>query len=158
MRAKAYLLAATAAFAATSCASGLKRIAPPGIVKYEDRAKGQPVSPAIEARIETYQKEEAGGFPILGEQPSLAPAGIAAPERAAMEQALLAERDRVNEAVAADRLLAAAERGETLEGARDALGEAIVEDLSAARRERAPAEKNKNKKKKKKNKKKPVEE
>ena len=111
MRAKAYLLAATAAFAATSCASGLKRIAPPGIVKYEDRAKGQPVSPAIEARIETYQKEEAGGFPILGEQPSLAPAGIAAPERAAMEQALLAERDRVNEAVAADRLLAARANG-----------------------------------------------
>ncbi len=135
MRAKAsYLLIAL--LAAAGCANGLKRIAPPGIVKYEDRAKGQPVNPAIEARIEAFQKESAGGFPILGEQPSIAPEGVAAPERAAMEAALLEARDQLNDAIAHDRTLADAERTEALEEDRDALGAAVKKDDEAARRER----------------------
>lgn len=135
MRAKAsYFLIAL--LAAGGCANGLKRIAPPGIVKYEDRAKGQPASPEIEARIEEYNKEDAGGFPRIGEQPSKAPDGIAAPERAAMEAALLQSRDELNEAIAIDRALADAERLEGLEESRDALGAAVLKDDAAARRER----------------------
>lgn len=135
MRAKAsYLLVAL--LAAAGCANGLERIAPPGIVKYEDRAKGQPVNPAIEARIEAYEREEAGGFPNLGEQPSITPEGIAAPERAAMEGALLEARDALNAAIAQDRSLAEAERTEPLEESRDALGAAVEKDDAAARRER----------------------
>ncbi|MCB2097764.1 MAG: hypothetical protein AB7F91_15710 [Parvularculaceae bacterium] len=126
-----------AILAAGGCAGGLKRIAPPGIVKYEDRAKGQPVSPAIEARIDAYQTEEAGGFPKLGEQPSIVPDGIASPERAAMQETLLGARDALNAAVEVDRAAALAERGaEEIETRRDALGAAVKKDDAAARRER----------------------
>ncbi|MCB2113209.1 MAG: hypothetical protein R3C42_03125 [Parvularculaceae bacterium] len=135
MRAKvSYFLIAL--LASAGCANGLKRIAPPGIVKYEDRAKGEPVSPEIEARIETHNRERAGGFPTLGEQPGRAPDGIAAPERAAMEASLLQARDELNEAISNDRRLADAERLESLEESRDALGSAVLKDDAAARRER----------------------
>ena len=135
MTGKAYLLA-IAALAAAGCSGGLKRFAPPGIVKYEELAKDQPVNPAIAARIEDYQDERAGGFPNLSEQPQKTPEGIAAPERGAMEAALIAERDALNDAINADKELAAAERDASIEAARDALEEAIAKDDALARRER----------------------
>lgn len=135
MTGKAYLLA-IAMLAAAGCSGGLKRFAPPGIVKYEELAKGQPVNPAIAARIEAYQDESAGGFPNLSEQPQKTPEGIAAPERSAMEAALLAERDALNEAIEADKQLAAAERDASIETAREALEEALARDDALARRER----------------------
>jgi hypothetical protein len=139
MGAKAYILV-LAAFAATGCAGGLKRLAPPGIVKYEDRAKGQAVNPAIEARIAERRAEgEEGGFPNLSEEPSKIPEGIAKPERTAMESDLLDMRDQLNEAVALDRAAAEQERTERLEDARDALGNAVLKDDAAARRERGLA-------------------
>ncbi len=135
MGAKAYILL-LAAFAAPGCAGGLKRLAPPGIVKYEERAKGQAVNPVIEARIAEYRKDGEGGFPVLSQQPSKTPEGIAEPERAVMQTDLLMLRDRLNDAVAFDRIAAEQERAAPLEDARDALGQAVLKDTAAARRER----------------------
>jgi hypothetical protein len=135
MGAKAYLLVC-AALASAGCGGGLQRFAPPGIVKYEDLAKDQPVSPAIAERIDASRAETDGGFPKLSEQPVVVPEGIAKPERAAMENALLAERDALAAAIVADKALAAAEREGGLVEARDALSEAIARDDVAARRER----------------------
>jgi hypothetical protein len=132
---KASLLA-LAALAAAGCSGGLKRFAPPGIVKYEELAKDQPVNAAIAARIEQYRNQSAGGFPNLSEQPQKTPEGIAAPERSAMEAALIAERDALNDAIDADKELAAAEREASIEAARDALEEALARDDALARRER----------------------
>jgi hypothetical protein len=133
--AKAYILM-IAALAASGCSGGFKRFAPPGIVKYEDLAKGQPASQAITERIEVRKAEPGGGFPKLSEQPTKLPEGIAKPERDAMIKDLLLQRDALNAAMTQDRELANAERLEALEGDRDALSEAVERDDAAARRER----------------------
>lgn len=135
MGAKAYLVVILA-LAATGCSGGLKRFAPPGIVKYEDLAKDQPPNPVIVERIEAQKAEPGGGFPALSEQPTKLPEGIAKPERDAMVADLLAQRDIVNAAVASDRELAATERADSLETMRDELSGAVAEDDAAARRER----------------------
>ncbi|MDZ7627550.1 MAG: hypothetical protein U5J99_03970 [Parvularculaceae bacterium] len=124
-----------AALAITGCSGGLKRFAPPGFVKYEDRAKGIPVTPAIAARIEA-QSGTGGGFPKLSDQPASAPAAIALQERAALGDALDAQRSDLLQSVEADRATAAAERLDAIEPQRDALGEALREDDAAARAER----------------------
>jgi hypothetical protein len=130
-------LVVIAVLAAAGCAGGLERFAPPGFVKYEDRAKGLPVSPAIADRIEAQSGTDAG-FPNLSEQPIAAPAGIAAPERVALGNELDAARDALLQAVEADKAAAAAERADSIEPARDALDEALLNDNAAARAERAP--------------------
>ena len=136
MGAKVYILA-IAAIAAAGCSSGsLKRFAPPGVVKYEDRAKGQAPSPVIVERIEAQKDLPGGGFPNLSEQPTKLPEGIAKPERDAMTADLLAQRDALNAAMTEDRALAEAERLHALEGDRAALSEAVAKDDAAARRER----------------------
>lgn len=118
------------------CSGGLKRFAPPGFVKYEDRAKGQPVAPSIAARIEEAQATSGGEFPALSEQPSGTPAGIAAPERAALGGDLDAAREALLEAVDVDRAAAAVERENSIEPERAALDEALRKDDAAARKER----------------------
>ena len=50
MGAKSYLLLC-AALASAGCSGGLQRFAPPGIIKYEDLEKDQPVSPVIAGLI-----------------------------------------------------------------------------------------------------------
>lgn len=135
MGAKTYILAAVA-IAAPACSDGLKRFAPPGIVKYEELEKGEPPNPAIVQRINAHEEAPGGGFPNLAEQPSTLPEGIAGPERAAMEASLIAERDALNVAIAAERAAAASERERPLETERDALSEALAKDDAAARRER----------------------
>lgn len=134
MGAKASLVL-IAVVAAAGCSGGLKRFAPPGFVKYEDRAKGQPVSPEIAARIEA-QAGGGGGFPNLSQQPSLIPAGIAAPERDALGRELAAAGAALDASVKADRAAAAAERQGSIEPQRDALEEEIRKDDAAARKER----------------------
>jgi len=133
--AKVYILAIAAL--ATGCSSGaIKRFAPPGIVKYEDRAKGEPTNPAIVERIEAQKDLPGGGFPKLSEQPTKLPEGIAKPERDAMTADLLEQRDALNAAMTEDRALADAERLHLLEEDRAALSEAVAKDDAAARRER----------------------
>lgn len=122
--------------ALAGCSGGLKRFAPPGFVKYEDRAKGQPVAPAIAARIEAAEGERTGGFPDLSAQPNAAPAGIAGPERMALGDELEAARIDLIEAVEGDRAAAASERTAAIEPQRDALEEALLKDDAAARKER----------------------
>ncbi len=138
MGAKLYLLG-LAVLCLAGCSGGLQRFAPPGIVKYEDLAKDQPVNPAIAERIETHKAADQDGFPILAEQPTKTPDGIAKPERSAMEAVLLGQRDQLNAAVDADRALAAAERETGLIEVRDDLSEAVAKDDAAARRERGLA-------------------
>lgn len=128
-----------AALAATGCAGGLKRFAPPGLVKYEELANDEPINPAIAERVKEHKKQPGGGFPNLSEQPTELPEGIAKPERDAMLGELLVQRDLLNAAAAEDRAEAAAERDGSLGEARDALGEAIESDDAAARRERGLA-------------------
>lgn len=135
MGAKAVILV-LAAVASTGCSGGLKRFAPPGFVKYEDRAKGQPVAAPIAARIEEAEATADGDFPNLSEQPAAAPSGIAAPERTALGDELDAARKDLLDAVEADRASASAERTESIEPKREALGEALQKDDAAARKER----------------------
>jgi hypothetical protein len=125
-----------AALAATGCSGGLKRFAPPGFVKYEDRAKGQPVAAPIAARIEEAQATADGDFPNLSAQPAAAPSGIAAPERTALGDELDAARESLLEAVESDRAAAASERTHSIEPEREALDDALREDDAAARKER----------------------
>jgi hypothetical protein len=132
-KASVFLLAA---LAAAGCSGGLKRFAPPGFVKYEDLAQGQPVAPSIAARIDASRSAEAGDFPDLSAQPSEAPAGIAAPERVALGDELEAARVALIEAVERDRAVASAERIESIEAHRDALDDALKTDDAAARKER----------------------
>ncbi|MFZ5618371.1 MAG: hypothetical protein ACOZAA_13745 [Pseudomonadota bacterium] len=127
---------AIAALAAAGCAGGLKRFAPPGIVKYEEIAKDEPINPAIAGRIEEMKEKDGAGFPKLAEQPTKTPDGIAQPERAAMEAVLLDQRDALNEAIAVDKAQAAAERTGSPEESRDALTDAVAKDDALARRER----------------------
>lgn len=135
MGAKAYILV-IAALAAAGCAGGFKRLAPPGIVKYEELAKDQPPNPVIAERIEAQKDEPGEGFPNLAKQPTKLPEGIAKPERDAMIADLLAERDALNAAMETDRAAAGTERAEALETQRDALSDALSKDDAAARRER----------------------
>lgn len=135
MGAKASVLL-IAAVAASGCSGGLKRFAPPGFVKYEDLAQGKPVAPSIATRIETAQAVEAGAFPDLSGQPGQTPAGIAAPERAALGDELDDARMNLVDAVDKDRADAAAERIQSIEPQRDALDEALKIDDAAARKER----------------------
>ncbi len=138
MGAKSYLLIA-ALLAAAGCSGGLKRFAPPGILKYEDLAKDQPPNPAIVERIEAQKNAPGGGFPELAEQPTKLPEGIAKPERDAMIGELLLKRDILNAAVESDRDLAQAERADDLNEMRDALADAVAKDDAVARRERGLA-------------------
>lgn len=135
MGAKASILF-LAAVALTGCSGGLKRFAPAGFVKYEDRAKGQPVAASIAARIEEAQATSDGAFPDLSQQPAASPAGIAAPERQALGDDLDAARETLLDAVEADRAAAAGERAQPIEPQRDALDEELRKDDAAARKER----------------------
>lgn len=135
MGAKAYIWV-IAALAAAGCSGGLKRFAPPGIVKYEELAEDTPPNPAIVERIEAQKDQPGGGFPRLAEQPTKLPEGIARPERDAMIGELLAKREALDVAIEMDRAAADAERIEGLEADRDALSEAVAKDDAAARRER----------------------
>lgn len=135
MRLKAFLVLASV-LAATGCAGGLKRLAPPGIVKYEDLEKDTPVNPVIAARVEEYKDKEAGGFPKLAEQPQKAPAGIAPPERVAMEEGLIALRTELTASIETDRAAAAAERETSIATLAEQLDAAIAVDDAQSRAER----------------------
>ncbi|MFQ5562865.1 MAG: hypothetical protein ACE5FO_04785 [Parvularculaceae bacterium] len=144
------LIAAAATVAAVSGCSSLKRFAPPGFVKYEDRAGDQPMSPIIKERIKTRKKSGEMRFPKLSETPSKAPEPAPAGAREADLEALVKAGETLNARVAADRAASHHEReeGVTLPGeedagarpldeTRDALSAAVEESTSAARRERA---------------------
>ena len=139
MMARAKILAALTATGLMlgGCSGGLKQLAPPGILKYEDLAKGEPVDPQIKARIDAQeQNDDAKVYPVLAEQPDFLPEGIAKPEREAMAENLIEERNALNDAVAEDRIAASSERDGDLSAERSALGEKVQKDDAAAKAER----------------------
>lgn len=138
MSAKLILIAVTA-IAVSSCADAVKRFAPPGIVKYEELAKGEPVDAAIAARIKERRVADDAAFPILSEQPSETPEAMAKPDRVAMEKLLTERRTITNDAIAADRAEAPSDRVTPLAAQQEAIQAAIEEDRDAAARERAAA-------------------
>lgn len=149
MGAKPYAAALVIGCLALSGCAGLKRLAPPGVLKYEELAGDQPPSPIIKERIAASKDLGTGGFPNLVETPSKKPEGIPKATRERESAELLAARDALNAAVAEDRAAAASEReqgvllpgdeksGEkSLDAAQEALADAVAKDEAAARRER----------------------
>jgi len=137
---------------APACA-GLERLAPPGLIKYENLAGDQPPNPEIQARIDDRAKQGAGKYPVLSAQPSERPEAMTPAEREELTGALIGQRDNVASEIEIERAAAAAEReagallpGEKarglrpLEDTRDALSDAVARDTAAAAQERtAPA-------------------
>jgi hypothetical protein len=149
MGAKPYAAALMIVSIALSGCAGLKRLAPPGVIKYENLEGDQPPSPLIKERIAARRDAGTGSFPNIGATPSKKPAGVPKKVREQQTADLIAARDALNAAVAADRTSAASEReggvllpgdeqsGERpLDAAQEALAEAIAKDEAAARRER----------------------
>ena len=130
---KAFLASLAGLVMSGGCANGLRQLAPPGIYKYEDLEKGQPVDPAMKARIDAADSADDRSFPVLSEQPTGTPEGVAAPERAAMETGLVAERDALASAVAADRAAAAADASDAeLAAMKARVAEETARDSAAA--------------------------
>ncbi|GJL91365.1 hypothetical protein [Hyphococcus sp.] len=132
--------AALAFVALQGCEStDLARFAPPGIIKYEDRAGDQPANPEIVARVaERKADPEAGGFPNL----SAAPGKEDRPQKREQDDieaeitGLTEARDEVVDAAEMDRLAAEAELARDLPAERDALKAQIEKDEAIAARER----------------------
>lgn len=149
MGAKLYAAAMLAAVAAAGCAQ-FQRLAPPGLVKYEELAGDQPPNPVIVQRIAERRRTTEARFPELSEQPAARPEGLSEAERAAFAAALDAEREALQRAVEKARADAEAERADSygLPGEREEarraldkvaedLAERVARDREAARRERA---------------------
>lgn len=130
MRAKEYAPIAICVFACLSAGcTTLKRLAPPGIVKYEDLAGGKPKNPVIANRVKAVRTARDARFPDLSEQPSAAPTPMRVEERDAHLSVLAAAGSALNTQVATDRAAASAEVGEgvALSGA-----PGLLDPLSAA--------------------------
>lgn len=125
-----------AALAFAPGCSGLKRLAPPGILKYEDLEAGQPPNPVIQERIAARRASVDQRFPNLSDQPSQRPEEMTEAARQATAAALAEARDALAEAVAQDRAASDAERSAPLDEAAAALAADVAREGEAARRER----------------------
>lgn len=126
------------AMGAAGCA-GIERFAPPGIVKYEDLAKGQPMNERIKARVVEANTAEPARYPNLSQAPQAAPETLSAEEQAALEAALKEMRAALGSATAA--VTVSLGEGddagaEALMAVRDALKAKVEADDAAARTER----------------------
>ncbi len=121
--------------AIVGCA-GAERFLPPGIVKYEDLEKGQPVKPEMAEIIAAEDAKEPQKFPRLSEQPNQRPRVIPLAKRENREARLKERGAQLKEAVAADKTAADGERGLTLEEELAILEQEIAEDAKAAAKER----------------------
>lgn len=90
------------------CAT-LKRLPPPGLVKYEDRAKGKPVNPLIATRIKEERAQGHARFPDLAAQPQKQPTAPPESARLAGIADLKARGGALDAEVATDRAAAGAE-------------------------------------------------
>ena len=104
-------LALLIAVAASGCESA-KRLAPPGLFVYEGARVDREPNPYIEQRIEEMEAQPKQPFPRLGEQPTGAAQGLSPAEQARMEENLAITRERTQDAAAADRAAAEADRAE----------------------------------------------
>lgn len=136
MTVKLYLMMVIGLFGINGCETA-KRLAPPGFIKYEDIAQGQPTNPAIKAQIDALAADDESEFPILSDAPG---AKVTPPADAGTVDdldRLTALRDALNAEVAddlADGLSDAASSIADLEAKRDALAaEVAAERLKALR-------------------------
>ncbi len=135
------LIPVVAALVATACSDvQLVRLAPPGIIKYEDIAGDKPPNPAIQTIIDERKETAKPRFPKLAETPSLAdlPAKRSVAEVDEAIDELEARRAVLEENLAADRAAVEAERQsvEPLIADADTLTEQVDRDEKAAKRER----------------------
>lgn len=113
MRAKEYALLAVGVLAvgAGGCTT-LKRLAPPGFVKYEDLAGDKPKNAVIEERVKAVRTARDARFPNLSEQPAVAPTPMPAAERKLFLVDLSAAGADLAVKIEADRVAAAADLAE----------------------------------------------
>ena len=117
-----------------------RRLAPPGIIKYEDLAGDQPTNTEIQAQID--QRTESGNarYPKISDTPGKTDRPTAPPneEVAAEISALSTQRDEILEKVDDDRAAVAADRDTLggLDAERDDLAARLEQDEAAAQRER----------------------
>ncbi|MEL7202324.1 MAG: hypothetical protein AAGK25_12095 [Pseudomonadota bacterium] len=103
-----------ASFALSACETA-KRLAPPGIYKYEERANGIPVNAAIEARIDDRSRtqktdpDQRPSFPKLSEAPSTVATGLDADTRQRLKSTLTAARVETQTALSDARSAVSAE-------------------------------------------------
>lgn len=128
--------------ASAGCSSAdLRRLAPPGIIRYEKIADEKPPNPVIEQRVKAYGGNRDAVFPKIGETLSSAgrPSRMPAAEVDREIETLSERRDRLQADVEAERR-AADEREAELDAIR-AQGETLRRELESqkdlARRERA---------------------
>lgn len=132
----------TATLALSGCSSfELSRLAPPGIVKYEEIASEKPPNPAIEEAIAARKKTSDPRFPVLSRTPAAGPPPPRPKpaEVSAETDALVGARESLEADLAEDRAAAETDRAEldALNSKRDSLAKDVDRDAAAARRERA---------------------
>ena len=106
MRAKQYAFIIACAAAGSASLGGcttMKRLAPPGFVKYEDRAKGVPVNPLIVTRVKEAQGRAPASYPNLSAQPQKQPDPPNDTAQASMRAELVAAAAALNAGAASDR-------------------------------------------------------
>ena len=107
--ARTLCLLASLSLLAGGCTT-MRRLAPPGFVKYEDLAKGRPPNPDMVDRIKESQSKSATRFPSLSEQPATQPVPPSAADQAVLLASLKEAGGLLNDEIAADRAAAAAEK------------------------------------------------
>ncbi len=100
MGAKIYILIA-ACFLMSGCELG-RRLAPPGFVKYEDLAQGQPVNPEIERQAQERRASGRVKFPLISSGPAKPPQTTPPDERTQARIDLLTARGALETAKAGD--------------------------------------------------------
>lgn len=117
-----------------------RRLAPPGILKYEEIANRKPPNPAIEEKVSEFNTGEAPRFPNLSQTPSEAdrPAPRTKQELDTAIAELVEARDRLDAKLDIDRAESEADQqaSQNIVSGRDALEEQILKDEAAAKRER----------------------
>ncbi len=117
-----------------------RRLAPPGIVKYEEIAGDKPPNPAIEEEIARRKERDKAQFPDLAHAPSEADRPAKRPQALIDEEIseLASARDRLAAEIEADQAAVEADRDTAgdLVAERDVLTEEIDRDETAAKNER----------------------
>ncbi|MEM8771175.1 MAG: hypothetical protein AAGD92_05955 [Pseudomonadota bacterium] len=135
-------LVCAATFISACTGFEVKRLAPPGIIRYEKIAEEKEPNPTIEEEIAAVRSETKAQFPKVGETNASGNRLKKAPQpEAGMLEALVGAREALSVAVETDRAAAAdlEEAAARLAAEREALAEGIEEAKSAARRETRPS-------------------
>lgn len=120
----------------TACSSSdLRRFAPPGIIRYEDLAKGEPIDPVVQSRIDESNAEKGKSFPVISEQQTTIPEGLDAPSRDELTTNLEQSRATAAADIAKAREDAQLERQQSIIAKREQAEAAIEQGANAIARE-----------------------